>query len=535
MSWSLIASFFGTTLRRYPLCRHIANGIGSDFRIVFERRCLHVNVNGEARGVPPVYFDAQTPPDLPIISLDGGVAVEYDNFYFSWLTPQELMLVRNITESDEACMKLPQVDPYALRTVVGMYKGEYYTHDSRFVLQENTVDHPLDDGGSRIVQMTRNATDLEQRALCAAALPNFLNEANCRMSTTSTDCASERPLGKHVRLDKSIFGKVHRASGKVRLLYAVTGLRLEAADEAPCSPGVHSRWVLASSVECDDSGSNESRTRASLRALLESSTDSHLFLRDIKVPLIGSFCERDASADQLLYIRTQNGACWKHTHRSNFQVYDFSDFAESHVGGDTVIRQFTSDGNFTLSFPPAHDMSLWYDSIEMGLVELGRLGDTVAVYESLDLQDAFEDLLDDNDYNFAGSALICGSPNEISNDRQGALFRGAFDAVTPGNRTTSTDDLEQQKTSIWLEIALKSPDQLRQKVAWILSQILVVSPTAIESWFETEIFVVSRRRRIGRCSCFVFAVNLKLCHPPFFSRTTMTFLSETPLEITGIY
>lgn len=479
---------------RYSLCRRIADGIGTDFRIVFERRCLHVWVNGEARGVPPVYFDSQTPPDLPIISLDGGVVVEYDNFYFSWHTPQELMLVQNITHT-EACMQLlPQDNLYSLRTVVGMYKGEYYIHDGRFVLQENTVDNPLEDGGSHIVQMTRNATNKQYRAICAAALPNFLNEARCRMPSTSTDCASERPMGEGIRLDKSNFGKVYRASGKERLLYAVTGLRRGDLDEPPCSPGVQSRWVQVDPTDCDESDSKESRTRAFLRHLLESSTDSHPFLRDISFPVTGAVCDDDASDP--LYIRTQNGVCWKHTHRSNYQVYDFTDFVERHVGGGAVIRQFAFDGTFTLLFPPEHKMSLWYNSIEMGVVELGRLGDTVEVHDSLDLQDAFEDLLEKEDGNFVGSALVCGSPNEVSNDKQGSLYRGAFDAVTHGKRSTSTGDLEQQRTSIWLEIALKSQDQLRQKVAWILSQILVVSPSAIGSWFETEIFLVSHRVEI---------------------------------------
>ncbi len=475
---------------RYQLCRHITNGIGSDFRIVFERRCLHVYVNGEARGVPPVYFDAQTLPDLSILSLDGGVAVEYDNLHFSRHTPQELMLVRNITHT-EACIQLSQVDLYSLRTVVGMYKGEYYIHDGRFLLQENTVEHPLEDGGSQLVQLTKNATDLQYRALCVAALPNFLNEANCRLSPSSTDCASERPTGKRIRLDRSIFGKVYRASGKERLLFSMIGLRLEDSEKAACSPGAHSRWVLSDSAECDETTSKESKTKAYLRQLLESSTDSHPFLRDIVVPVMDFHCEPDAS--ELLYIRTENGACWKQTHRSNYQVYDFTEYVGRHAGGDAVIRQFAVDGNFTLSFPETHKMSLWYESIERGVIELGRLGDTVAVHESIELQDAFEYLFGDDGADNVGSALICGSPYEISNDKLGALFRGAFDAVTPGNRTTSTLDLEQQRTSIWLDIALNARDQLRQKVAWILSQILVVSPSAIEIWFETEVFVVSCR------------------------------------------
>jgi uncharacterized protein (DUF1800 family) len=69
------------------------------------------------------------------------------------------------------------------------------------------------------------------------------------------------------------------------------------------------------------------------------------------------------------------------------------------------------------------------------------------------------------------------------------MYRGAFDAMTNYNRTTLTEDLERQRTSIWLEMALRAPDTLRQKVAWILSQILVVSPDAIETYWNTEQFL----------------------------------------------
>ena len=32
---------------------------------------------------------------------------------------------------------------------------------------------------------------------------------------------------------------------------------------------------------------------------------------------------------------------------------------------------------------------------------------------------------------------------------------------------------------VWLNVVLKSPDQLRQKVAWALSQILVISESGL--------------------------------------------------------
>ena len=46
--------------------------------------------------------------------------------------------------------------------------------------------------------------------------------------------------------------------------------------------------------------------------------------------------------------------------------------------------------------------------------------------------------------------------------------------------------LEEQRVTVWTEIALKAQDQLRQRVAWALSQIMVVSPDLIKGSEQTE-------------------------------------------------
>ena len=51
--------------------------------------------------------------------------------------------------------------------------------------------------------------------------------------------------------------------------------------------------------------------------------------------------------------------------------------------------------------------------------------------------------------------------------------------ATRYNQTSRTSELEHQRVSIWMEIALKSSDTLRQRMAWAVSQILVISPGAI--------------------------------------------------------
>lgn len=88
----------------------------------------------------------------------------------------------------------------------------------------------------------------------------------------------------------------------------------------------------------------------------------------------------------------------------------------------------------------------------------------------------------------AGSAIVvCGSSSEIANDPVGqSVFHAA--------RTTdlkSTAETRGQKESVWSMIALSGStvDQLRQRVAWALSQILVVTQNQIENVEFSEIFL----------------------------------------------
>ena len=91
----------------------------------------------------------------------------------------------------------------------------------------------------------------------------------------------------------------------------------------------------------------------------------------------------------------------------------------------------------------------------------------------------------------AGSVLVCGSPFEVESkmdEYAGPLHKGGFDMYTLYNHTTF--GLEEQRTSIWIEIALRAKDQLRQRIAFALSQILVMSPYSISERDYTESFLV---------------------------------------------
>ena len=95
----------------------------------------------------------------------------------------------------------------------------------------------------------------------------------------------------------------------------------------------------------------------------------------------------------------------------------------------------------------------------------------------------------DND---SESVVVCGSPYEVANKHKidsGTLGRGGFDLLTQYNRTLPQERLTGQRETVWLEIALKGEDQLRQRMAWALSQIIPVSPNSVDLTTQSESFL----------------------------------------------
>ena len=69
--------------------------------------------------------------------------------------------------------------------------------------------------------------------------------------------------------------------------------------------------------------------------------------------------------------------------------------------------------------------------------------------------------------------VVCGSPGEVANDLSldGETLRGAFDIHLEGGKTGESAKFDGQ--TVWVVLALIATDQLRQRTAWALSQILV--------------------------------------------------------------
>ena len=89
---------------------------------------------------------------------------------------------------------------------------------------------------------------------------------------------------------------------------------------------------------------------------------------------------------------------------------------------------------------------------------------------------AYENLPDER------AIVVCGSDQEVANNPSGSsVFQFKESTDVKGNA-----EFASQKKSVWTMIAMNSIDQLRQRVAWALSQILVITPNQIRNTESAE-------------------------------------------------
>jgi hypothetical protein len=207
--------------------------------------------------------------------------------------------------------------------------------------------------------------------------------------------------------------------------------------------------------------------------------DSNPHMTDILFPG-GEECHTNDKEKMKLIIKTDKGQCWKNIHPHEFNVFDFTFWASNNEGahpGNSLarnpIKEFAEAGNHRLIFPLWHDMNRWYSNTGTAVLEIGRFGDSIAFK---DLSEVLKrdvllilGLLSNSDDSSRGT-VVCGSPGEVGNnfpsvdtfdetDRNGALQLN-------NNNGFLQERYHRQRKQVWTEVALKAPDQLRQRVAW---------------------------------------------------------------------
>ena len=100
--------------------------------------------------------------------------------------------------------------------------------------------------------------------------------------------------------------------------------------------------------------------------------------------------------------------------------------------------------------------------------DVGRYGDSLSLGDlPNDLrQTEVREFFDPSVENEDNKILVCGSPGEVANDKNKEFL---FDADI-GFSTTGWD-VSRNRKYVWIMTALGASDQLRQRVAWALSQV----------------------------------------------------------------
>lgn len=494
--------------KEYEICENPLEGVNGKVKLYAYGDCGCELYLGGVYGNPEVQFESTV---STMINLTGrATPVLQGRITFS-NRPFELIQVAADLPNTTASCPSKESEPGAPEVVkVGFTtsstgKQEYWVHTTSFQLENNDVHTPLLDGGKVAMNKTVKAPAERMRSKCYNAPRTFLNEDYCVMSDDA--CHTDEGPDVSINLNFTSLELMYNATGgaagvETKYVYAIDRLRIDDVSltyiQLPCTPGARSRWVKVSN--CTNGQLWQSSTQAVFLQLITNSPDRHNpYLRDVYFPITGTAChasDMNKFGFKIEIDVTGGKVCYENQHPDNLQVYDFTYWTIHHPGNfnENKIKKFADvNKTWVLTYPGWKDMHRWHLNMNK-FGNLGKLGDNTTL-KGLPPALLREDIArafgsDSQTVAAAGSVMVCGSPYEVATKHtaeSGPLYKGGFDMETTYNDTSW--GLSEQRRSIWIHIALNAPDQLRQRVAFALSQILVVSPGSIESGERTESFL----------------------------------------------
>jgi len=403
--------------------------------------------------------------------------------------------------SDDLCNSLPEQSEDFDAPVFGAHETlGYLIWDPRLRFETNTLENQISDGGGSIELSTGGMTK------CFNAPRTFLNEETCFLSTEASACGSIPTPDTTFALNSTNIVALQSLTGKY--LYAMKGLVVTQDGintvEHPCfKEGHRSRWTKTDGA-CANPTELGPSTKTILEGLIASSSDENPHIRDITFKSNTQCDETDESAEISI---TVGNDCWTHVHPEHLSVWDLTYWADpnTHPGNKNAenfgrpnpIKKWAEAGLHYMEYPSLHPNDATYNHPMMRwetnnkkFEKVGRFGDY------MEFRDLTSELRLDQVAEYFGlttsasgyGMIVCGSPGEVANKPQ---LGSEFEVLTFSSRQTqSSGDLARQRETVWTNIALGADDQLRQRMAWALSQILVIAKSAISSQDkETESFV----------------------------------------------
>ena len=170
------------------------------------------------------------------------------------------------------------------------------------------------------------------------------------------------------------------------------------------------------------------------------------------------------------------------THKSTLPAFTYKKmtyWVDKHPGGAFNIQKWSQNNGTILVYPSLlasqpHGMANWNNNWKK-FTYVGRFGDNIKIGDlpnelrTLEVTNYFDNTERDD----SGLRLVCGSPGEVSPKRN-ADFR--FEPYT-GFQTYAT---AKNANFVWIMTVLSASDQLRQRVAWALSQVRLCYVTWLE-------------------------------------------------------
>ena len=380
-------------------------------------------------------------------------------------------VMKSLQVVDGAGCKEPETGPYFSFD----HDGNLYRHDSRLVLLDNTLESP--------------ATGYNLHN-CPNVPKTFLNIDSCIVGIKG--CSPTRFNSAPFALNDEAILKLQSIDGVY--VYRIDGLRMDNVG-TPCETG-SSRWRFISST-C-----SSTLTGATLDVFVQQLDSQSGNLREVRLTEADS-CTATAGS----YVMASDG-CFVHVHPDTGNVYDFSSWAVSgdvghpgnavafSLGKPNPITLPSRTGQHTLMYPSHHTMSRWEDHSK----EFPLLGVT---NQNIDFQLLPTNLQSEAAAKLFGATVntevdditeVCGSPGEVGNDpflgnRYAIAQKHPYDVQRPTLNSVDYRMMAHHKFgSVWTSVGLHAPDQLRHRVAFALSEILVLSGAEVVG-FDVETYL----------------------------------------------
>eukprot|EP00040_Diaphanoeca_grandis_P028845 m.167802 g.167802 ORF g.167802 m.167802 type:complete len:2710 (-) comp31477_c0_seq1:197-8326(-) len=362
----------------------------------------------------------------------------------------------------------------------------YARHDPREKMVTNTLDDVVDS----------NALDFGAES-CPRVEKNAFNAHTCVRRYGNHSCAGgtyEAGVST-IALDEDTLKFWFERSGLY--VYYVTGLRMNLV-APPCTEGLVSRWLRSPGTTCSNTAptlagaESEQIVVAAIRADQGGNAD----IVDI---VASGFAQENVTACSSVVVGAHvqvDGDCWAHVHDDERSVFDFSRWVWVHPGSDIgmyrkrdPIRRWAEIGSAELQYPGHHSMERWGEQLGDVVFDptraqsqgatLGRLGDVVE-FTSVPIQLQTPEMAArsgaQSTYDEVG-VEVCGSRGEVANNP-------ALGHRYVGDHHTRTEEQgidrnyywwSHSQMYTWTTVAMTAQDQLRQRMAWALSQIVVAT------------------------------------------------------------